>query len=70
MCAGSAAKIRGKDVSVYMGYYGGSMTVDEFTYKVGDRTEGSREELIEKLCKYKKAELAELFADLIENAEE
>ena len=70
MCAMSEAKLRDKDVNVFMGFFGGGMSVGSLTYSVGDTKEGNRIDLITELSEYSSAELATLFADLIENAEE
>jgi hypothetical protein len=70
MCAISEAKIRGKEVDIYMGYYGGDMSVGDTNYSVGLNKEGNRSDFIAGLSKYSSKELATLFADLVENAEE
>ena len=73
MCAISEAKLKGEDVFFYMlkGSYGGAMSVgSNLAYSVGDTPKGNRIDLITELSKYSSKELATLFADLIENAEE
>jgi hypothetical protein len=71
MCGGSEANILGKSVNVYMGYYGGSITIGDNTYSVnkeqGNTTAG---EMLEILSSYHPKELAQLVIDLIDNADE
>lgn len=71
MCAGSEAKIRDKDVDVYMGYYGGEITIDGKKYSQRkDEGNMSKSEMVKYLSEYNKEELALLIVDLIQNSEE
>ena len=71
MCAGSEAEIRGKKVSLYMGYYGGNISIGDIKYDVDKKkSKVSREELISCLEGFEKHELAILIADLIDNSDE
>ena len=81
MCAGSEAKIGGVDVIVYMGYYGGSITLGDTQGKYRYNDKGrvkvwedenlvSREEMATRLLKFKKREIVEMILELIDNANE
>lgn len=70
MCASSNAQIRNHDVSVYMGYYGGAITIGDLVEYDVSQSEGTKDELIACLDKFKKVELTTLIADLIDNAAE
>lgn len=73
MCGGSQTKFLGHDVSVYMGYHGGSITIGDKFYsavKKDSPNEISAGEMIELLSKYSSKELANLIVDLIDNADE
>ena len=69
MCAGSEGKIKDKEVDIYMGYYGGSLSVgdDHFSVNGGNKTE---EEMIEILSKYDSADLARLMVELVRDSNE
>ena len=69
MCAESDAEIRGKKVSVYMGYYGGNISIGDLEYDV-DGKQATREDLISCLNEFTKEELSILIADLIDNSDE
>lgn len=71
MCAGSESKLGNEDVDIYMGYYGGSITVGDLHYSVNTKeTECTKEEMIAALGKYSKEELAACIVDLIDNSNE
>jgi len=71
MCAGAEAELGKDKVSVYMGYYGGSINIGPLHYSTQDDAETcTRDELKARLQKETKANLAEMIATLIDTAEE
>lgn len=71
MCASSYTILQDEKVDVYMGWHGGSISIGEINFSVYEGEEScSKEELIEKLVKHTKTEIATMICDLIENANE
>lgn len=71
MCGCSWGKVRDKDVNLFIGYEGGNINIDDGDIIYTDESgEERRKEFIEQICKYKKIEIANMLADLVENAEE
>lgn len=71
MCAESDAKLRGKEVRIYMGYFGGDISVGDMVYDVDkEKSKCTREEMIAELENYEKEELAACIVDLIDNSED
>jgi hypothetical protein len=72
MCAGANGRLRDKEVSIYMGYYGGNLRIGDAYYTVNE-DEGkvmSESEMIDLLSKYKKKELATLIVELVRDSDE
>ena len=71
MCAGSESKVLNEEVSLYMGYYGGNISVGDKHYNVKE-DEGNVDagEMIKILSSYSSDKLAELIIDLVNNSEE
>ena len=69
MCATSDAKIGEVSIDIFIGYCSGTISIGDFEYDA-DGTGATREELVERLMKFRKAELATMIADLIDNADE
>lgn len=72
MCASSETTLKGKAVSVYMGYYGGSLSVGNKTFSVNAKGEPtvSEEEMIGILAKHKAKDLARMIVELVRDSEE
>lgn len=74
MCAVSEVKIGDFEVRVYMGYYGGEITVrdDVFDVNIKDEQEklAIRKKIKDLLSGFSSIELAELILELIENSYE
>jgi len=77
MCARSEAKLRAGDVEVYMGYYGGYISIGEKKYISEDCIRVNKHdilitkpELMGILRRHKKKELCEMIVELIDNADE
>lgn len=71
MCANSEARLKDKEVALYMGYYGGEIYIDNLNYKHNEGSGGcKREEIIAELCKYDKEDIVKMIVDLVDNAEE
>lgn len=75
MCAGSDAKLNGIGVSLYMGYYGGRITIGDNAFEKADY-KGHREdslspdEMVKFLSTFSASKLAQLIVDLVENSDE
>ena len=65
MCARSEAKLRDRDVSLYMGYFGGRLAVGNNQFDSDKKGITSREEMIAFLAQYEPTELATLLVDLV-----
>lgn len=80
MCAGSDGKLGELEVDVYMGYYGGRLTVGDVTYEqetaVPDKERAeyrgptAREKMVSTLLQFTPGQLADLLCQLVENANE
>ena len=76
MCAGGNTTIRKEEVSLYMGYYGGSLTIGNLTYDVEnearnrDQKSCTRKEMMDKIKSFTKEEIAQMIIDLVDNSEE
>ena len=74
MCAGSNTKLRGEEVGIYMGYFGGHISIGDLHYYAEINENKSKScskgEFINKLKTYTKDEIANMILDLVENSEE
>lgn len=74
MCAGSGAKIKGKGVSLYMGYYGGSLEIDGIMCIRQEQEDSpykdTSKEALDFLMSCEKEELVQLIYDLVMNSSE
>ena len=73
MCAGSSSKLGDKNVSVYMGWHGGSLSVGEAHYTVNPNHKGtkvSEEEMVKLLQGYRSEDLARLLVELVRDSDE
>lgn len=74
MCARSECKIKGKEVNVHLGYFGGSITIDEkeFSVDYSDRdTTMTEKEMFDDINEtYSKEEVIQMLLDIIKNGEE
>lgn len=68
MCAGSNTIIKNEEVNVYMGYYGGRLSIGNINYK--DNNVKERPVMAAKLKSFKKDDLIEMILNLIDNADE
>jgi hypothetical protein len=76
MCGGSEGKIRDKAYDVYLGYYGGTLTINGITLSVTPNEHGpgksieGLDDMRKYLKSYKKDELVEFIIDIIMHGDE
>lgn len=68
MCAGSNTNLKQHKVELYLGYYGGKITIGDVTFKQGNTTE--RRRMFEFLSNFEKNDIISMFLDLIDNSDE
>ena len=70
MCAGSEANIRGKLVTVNMGYNGGEIEFEDGIKFTDKSTPEERQAVAKYMNKYRKEEIINLILDIVEEAYE
>lgn len=73
MCAGSKGRIKDKNVTIYMGHYGGQLAVGDDVYAVDSDEPAvtlSEDEMIDRLQRFGSVELARLLVELVRDSEE
>ena len=72
MCGISAASIKNKEVSLYVGYYGGSIFIDDTEYTDETLSDNTAKEEFQKTvnAKFTKKELIDVITQFVLNGDE